>query len=347
MYGNVFYFANINKIGGIETMFWMLARKYGDRDITIVFKKADPKQLARLRELVRCVRFTGQRIECRRAFFNFTTDIIDFVDAEEYSLILHADYSSSIYKNLPLPVHPKISRYLAVSQTVANGFMARSGIMPEVVYNPFVVDSPKKILHLVSATRLSAEKGKARMLKLAEALDAAGVPWRWDVWTTDEYGFKHPNIFARPAKLDILDEIADADYLVQLSDTEGYSYSVVEALSVGTPVIVTDFAVVREMGIRNGVNGFVLPMDMKHIPIEEIYAGLPPFKYKPRADRWGELLGKEPETWTAEREQDVTVEAIIRFIDVKTHDVREPGERWGCSFARALDLEEKGLTRMV
>lgn len=347
MYGNVFYFANINKIGGVETMFWHLARKYGGRDITIVFKKADPKQLARLREFVRCVRFAGQRIECRRAFFNFSTDIIDFIDAEEYSLILHADYSASVYANLTPPVHPKISHYYAVSWAVADGFKARTGISPEVVYNPFVADKPRKILHLVSATRLTPEKGKARMEKLAEALDAANIPWRWDVWTDDRNGFHHPNISERPAKLGILSEIADADYLVQLSDTEGYSYTIVEALSVGTPVIVTDFPVCREMDIQNKVNAFVLPMDMSNIPVEAIYRGLPPFEYKPRRDRWDELLGDEPGTWTDERAQGVTVEANTRFIDVKTHDVREPGERWGCSFARALDLEEKGLTRMV
>jgi glycosyltransferase involved in cell wall biosynthesis len=40
-------------------------------------------------------------------------------------------------------------------------------------------------------------------------------------------------------RLDIRDYIADADYLVQLSDTEAWSYSVLESLSLGTPVITT------------------------------------------------------------------------------------------------------------
>ena len=34
MYVNVFYFKNINSIGGIETFFWQLGKKYGkDFDI--------------------------------------------------------------------------------------------------------------------------------------------------------------------------------------------------------------------------------------------------------------------------------------------------------------------------
>lgn len=348
MYANVFYFANINSIGGIETMFWMLARKYGDRDITVLYRTADPAQLRRMRELVRCVRFTGQRIRCRKAFFNYTIDIIDHVDADEYNLILHADYSASVYSYLKPPVHEKIDHYLAVSQVAADGFKALTGIEPAVIYNPFIVDKPRKVLRLISATRLTPEKGKARMELLAQALDAAGIPWRWDVYTNDRSGFRHPNITLRAPRLGILDDIADADYLVQLSDSEAYSYSIVEALAVGTPVIVTAIPVCEEMGIQDGVNAFVLPFDMSEIPVAQIYKGLKRFKYTPRPDCWPELLAPGASSWPEEKAQGVTVEATQKFIDLQAdRRTREKGERWTCSWERCLDLEAKGLARLV
>jgi glycosyltransferase involved in cell wall biosynthesis len=38
--------------------------------------------------------------------------------------------------------------------------------------------------------------------------------------------------------MEIYDDLRRADYVVQLSDTESFCYTMVEALSVGTPVIV-------------------------------------------------------------------------------------------------------------
>ena len=52
-------------------------------------------------------------------------------------------------------------------------------------------------------------------------------------------------------ELDIRDYIADADYLIQLSDTESYAYSIVEAACLGTPIIATKMPVLDEMNILN------------------------------------------------------------------------------------------------
>jgi hypothetical protein len=52
-----------------------------------------------------------------------------------------------------------------------------TGLPCSLCYNPINVDPPKRILSLVSATRLTKEKGKARIVKLAKALDDAGIPY--------------------------------------------------------------------------------------------------------------------------------------------------------------------------
>ena len=50
-YGNVILCHGIGKIGGIETFFYELARKYKDYDITIVYAYGDEKQLRRLKKI--------------------------------------------------------------------------------------------------------------------------------------------------------------------------------------------------------------------------------------------------------------------------------------------------------
>ena len=67
---NIYYFYYLSDIGGTETFLYELAKKYHDYDLTIVYRQADPKQLARLQQYVRCVKYTGQKFKCKRAFFN-------------------------------------------------------------------------------------------------------------------------------------------------------------------------------------------------------------------------------------------------------------------------------------
>jgi glycosyltransferase involved in cell wall biosynthesis len=97
-------------------------------------------------------------------------------------------------------------------------------------------------------------------------------------------------------RLDILDYIADADYLVQLSDNEGFCYSVVEALTQDVPVIVTPCPVFEEIGLVDGVNCYKVPFDMKDFDVKKLLNIPKNFNYRPPADRWNELLLDAPST---------------------------------------------------
>ena len=55
--------------------------------------------------------------------------------------------------------------------------------------------------------------------------------------------------------------INDADYFVLLSDSEAMPYSVLEALSLNTKVIVTPLEAFFELGVKDGENGIVIPFD--------------------------------------------------------------------------------------
>lgn len=341
IFKNVFYFADINAIGGVETMFWNLARKYGKtHDILIIYRTGDPAQIERLQKYVHVKKYYGQHITCERAFFNFDTSPIETIDAKEYSVILHSDYHA---RKIYPPEHKKITRYIGVSQHVADTAKDISGHDVELCYNPIVVDKPRKVLRLVSATRLTAEKGKNRMKILADMLTRSNIPFVWTVFTNDMVPIDNPNVVYMPPCLTVTDYIADSDYLVQLSDTEGYSYTVLEALSLGVPIITTPCPVYKEMGL-NDQNSIILPFDMSEIPIDKIYKGIKKhFKYTPHEDRWDELLAPGKSNYDEVMSVPVTIRITRIYHDLELKRVVEPGEKITVTRERAELLIERGF----
>lgn len=343
---NLYYFSVISQIGGIETFFYQLAKKYKDIDLVICYKIADNQQLERLKKYVRCIKYEGGvKFKCKRAFFNFNTDIIEEVEADDYYLVIHGDYEAMIKQGqlYAPPGHRKITKYIGVSERACKGFTAVTGKPCELCYNPFVYEKPKKVLNLISATRLTREKGKGRMIQLANALDKAEIPYIWTIFTNDTYAIDNPNIIYMKPKLDIRNYIANADYLVQLSDNEGYCYSAIEALSTGVPVIVTPCPVFDELGIKNGKNSYILPFDMKDIPVDKIYNEIPKFIYNPPIDSWDKILIHEPNTWPRDRDVKYEVVATAEYRKSKILDnqlgyIPEPGEKWQVDYDRMLLL---------
>lgn len=340
---NVFYFRYINKIGGIEQFFYYLAKKYKAYDITIYYHDGDKEQIKRLSQYVRVKKYNGEHIKCEKCFFNYNLDIIEKVDAKEYIQIAHGDYKAmGINPN----TSPKVTKYLGVSKQVCKTYEEVTGQKTELVYNPIEPDEPKKLLKLVSATRLTAEKGKERIKKMADILDTAGVPYLWLIFTDDTNAIKNKNIAYMSPRLDVINYVAAADYLVQLSDNEGYCYSVAEALTVGTPVIVTDVPVFKEIGVKDKVNGFILDFDLTSIPIKEIYDGLPAFKYKPKRDTWGKHLAEGASTYEKELKTLVTVTCTRDYFDIQRNTRVKAGEEYEVTLVRAQELEEYNVAKL-
>ena len=346
-YSNLFYFHTLNSIGGIETFFYQLAKKYGkDFDITIFYRNADPAQVKRLSQYARVKKYRdGNILHAQRAFVCFNTDIINNIEADEYFQMLHGEYTKlGVYPEM----HPKITKWISVSEVVRDAYKKGKGEDSIVCYNPYTPVKPRKVLNLVSATRLTADKGLKRMKALAEALDEAGIPYRWDIYTDKKTeAINNPSICTRQPRLDVVDFIAAADYFVQLSDSEGYCYSVVEALSVGTPVIVTDFKVAHEIGVVNGKNGWILPMDMKNLPIADIYKGLKRFKYEPLPDIWDQLLVKSDSSIFEDEPTVITVRCKRVYFDLDFKRMMSYGETWECDRKRADYLEDLNLVEVL
>lgn len=348
---NVIYFPNFNSCGGTETFCYEFCLKYGkEYDISIVYEYGDAAMMEHIAEVAtRIIRYrNGDKIVCDTFILGYGHAIIDHVEAKRIIQTFHADY---ICRHLNPCFDERIHERYGVAENTTKGIVEHypwaEGM--QTMYNPYTPKKPKKVLNLISATRLSAEKGYNRMVQFANALDEAKIPFHWDVYT-DAAATVQPfnkSVSILPVRLDILDFIAKADYLVQLSDTEGYSYSIVEALSVGTPVICTAFPVAEEQGIVNGKTGFILPFDMSDIPIKDIYRGVKPFKCEPRESHYERVLSPGKCDFDDSVSKDVDVKCVTTYQDLKLNRVVRAGEVVTVSRERGYYLEDLHLCEIV
>lgn len=350
---NMFYFSSLNAIGGVESWLNYIARIYGKYDIAVVYKNADERQLKRLRAKVRCYRWDGNTtFRAKRLFVNYNPDIINFVEADEIIYMVHSDYMAMMklflftqeYVN-GITHNPKITKYVSVSEVVRKSFYEASGVLSEVCYNPISLSKPQKLVRLISAQRMSIEKGEKRIVKLVKALDAYcakhDVIYQWDIYTNGSVSVNSPNLIIKQPILDIDRIYGSYDYLVALSDNEAFCYSVVEALMRGVSCVVTPCPVFEEIGLNEN-NSIQLDFDCKNIDnvVEKIFKSEFDFSYKPPKTTFDKYLVKKPTNYKVNF---VDVIATIDFHDLADNTVRKMGDRWQTDEERANYLISKGL----
>jgi glycosyltransferase involved in cell wall biosynthesis len=149
-------------------------------------------------------------------------------------------------------------------------------------------------------SRISGEKGFNRMLKLAEIIP---VDYEWHVWGSinSHYAQQIVRSFAKFPKVKFhglttepYKEIEKADYLVQLSCSEGFCYSVYEAMQCKTPSLITPFSSGKEQ-IIDGKNGYILPFEMDNIDFDKIINKIPivkDFIELGSEEKWLEIINK-------------------------------------------------------
>lgn len=333
-YENVFYFAHINKIGGVESWLYYLSREF--KNFVVYYQDGDRNQVDRLGNNVEIHKFKNQKIKCKRFFLSYRCDILDYVEAEEYICVIHADYKKM---GLKPNLDSRITKYVGVSKVACRSFEEVSGKKCELLYNFVSLDKPKKVLRLISATRLTKEKGRDRIIRLGNMLDMAGIPYIWFVFTNDWNVIKNDHIVYMEPRMDISNYIADCDWLVQLSDSESYCLSVAEALTLGVPCIVTDLEVFEELGLNDN-NSIRLNLDMSNVDIDKIYKGIKDFKWVAPKSEWGKYLSGESD-YNAKRI--VNVRASHTYDDVEKGERIIKGKEFSCSEKRKNYLLDRDL----
>lgn len=340
----VLYYAHIQQIGGVETFFYNFCKRMTEYyDIAILYDRCDPIQINRLRRLVPCYHVSDFKIECDTLIMNGIFDEIPkkVVAKRKIRLVHTCRYDKFGICSVPNDCDENIF--------VSNAAMKSFGAEGKVFYNMPGKIEKRKALVLVSATRLTNEKGFDRMLKLATKFRQNNIPFLWLVFTAINNRVFPEGFVKLPPTLDIKPYIASADYLVQLSDVEAFCYSIQEALQLKVPVLATPLDVLPELGIQNGKNGYILPFNMDELTdddVQKIYNKKPKcdkfVDYSSQTiDQWIHLLGDSVPTHAYKfDETSVMIRCNVRFNDVVLGRKFAPGETQLVDVERAKYLVE-------
>jgi len=358
---DAYYFHNLNTIGGVESHIYYLSKKYSDRDFCAVCHKGSDEQIARLRKNIRVIILDKEdRLECDTLFVAYNKGILSQCSARRVIFVIHSDYKALIktgmFTEKAIAHDDRIDEILAVSKTAKQGWNDKDNV--KVVYMPIILDPVEDPILLVSATRLSIEKGADRMRMLAEALDKAKVNYLWQIYTTKPEPINSKNVQFLAPRLDIADKMQIYDGLVQLSDCESYCISFQEALMRGVPIISTDLPILRQDMKVDDRYVIKLPFDMLNIDdqverirnIKKMKAAMP--KYSPPKDRWDEYI---TETKSDYKTREVKVRATDGYkhkgiTDRQLGYIPKPNEEWLVTMERyeeLLSFERRTKTRLV
>lgn len=332
----VMYCEFCNKVGGISTFMYEWSKLMnGNLDFIILFDNMDPTQVERIRQQGTIMRNDPEKtIICDTLVMNRLTDKAPRnVISKKTVQICHC------CRQQVLRI-PKDRDFLVnVSEFSKASWQGESdeGI---VIHNPCQLDE-KESLFLISATRIGAkDKGDNdyRFKKLARMLKEAKIPFVWLNFSDQPLREAPEGILNLPATTAVKDYISKADYLVQLSDVEAYSYATLEALCNNTAVICTDVPSFREQGIENGKTGYILPFDMK-FDVKKLL-NVPKFEFKYDNQKilkqWMSLLTKKK----PKRKQPIKTKAVStpppsnmvkikisrRYKDLVLNKTMQPGD---------------------
>lgn len=319
----ILYHSNPLKFGGIDTFDYNFCSKLKDKiNIIFLYKKGNTETIDRLKKLgIKVQQYSESQkyicdvCICASAWDGYPDTVI--AKTGKYIQMIHADYEKAVDVGFHYKKWFKTTEHVAVGKHVATVFKK---LYPNekvtTIYNILnYKKETKPILKLISATRLSREKGYDRMYLFAEQLKQHNIKFRWIVFTDlnlyDQKPFDMEEFVYMKPSHDFFDYIAEADYGIQLSDTEGYCYFINECLQYGTPVISTNFPSSKE-SIVDGINGYLIDMNLSNVDIDKIVNKIPKnFKYseKGKTDDWLKILDKKG------KKEKIKVIALIDYLD--------------------------------
>ena len=358
----VIYRREIPAVGGIGTfMRHFIDRLSDDYDITILCRTIYCTMFKEFTKKVRVVADTIRMPQgnlmhlsggsgSSQAIYCDTLRVPSFLDplpgnvaSQQVVRMCHACRTDSSWK-----IPEDYDHLVYVSETAMRSYGVEDG---NVIHNMAKAPDDKAMI-LVSATRFPApEKGDIarRMRTLANMLNDKGVDYIW-LNFADGKMEDPPKNFYNMGPTDRMPEIIKAaDYLVQLSDSECWSYSCLEALMAGTPLICTPFPSIYEMGIKDKVNAHVIPFDM--VFNVEILKDIPEFTYdydnNVIMDKWRQILPETKPRHDYEPVNYTMTEVTRPYYDIELKRDMRVGEQCIVPGDRARVLKEQNFIKII
>lgn len=338
------------EVGGLETFIYSFCKQMSKYyDITVLYDNIATNQLIRLSEIVPVIKNDPIKpVICDTLIINRISDPIP--RNIEYKQSIQMAHCIKQQPNWHIPQDRDYIVNVSKASKDSFGEEAKDGI---VIHNLTTGDKPSKALMLISALRVGAEDKQGndeRCIKFANLLDKAEIKYIWLYFGNKPMKNEPANMHYCGLNLDIKPYIAKADYLVQLSGSEAFSYSLLESLECNTPVIVTPLAQNADMGIVDGENGYIVPFDVDSFDIKKIKK-IPKFHYIHEnsiiIEQWRKLLGNTKPERKYKPKKEIEVEVIVEYRDLQRDEVMKIGTRCNMKYGRALELESKGFVRCL
>ena len=317
----IIYTSYLYRIGGIETWVYNFVELMKDKyDLTLVTKSIPAEMKRRLP--IKVIESANPVVECDTLIMVRIMD--DVPQGIKYKRLVRMCHSCKVR-----PEWFIINDYddlIHVSKASKKSFQTDG----KVIHN-MLTKSEDEALIFVSATRIPApDKGKnaERILKLANMLNEKNIPFLWFNFSDNALVNPPKNFYNVGTTDNVQAYIKKADYLAQLSDEEGFCYSVLEALVNNTAVVCTPFETTKELGVKNGVNGYIVPFDMD-FDVNKLRK-VPKFDYKwdnkPLIESWEKILNKKPKKKKIDKDL-IEVTIVRDYTDIELKRGVRAGEK--------------------
>lgn len=350
----VLYLSRPFTFGGRETFILNFCKNMAKHyDIIALFDEISIEYEARLMQYVQVVRNSRRiPINCDTIIVNSVYDQIPSNVTYKKSVQMVHGCKTSTARSIPTDKDVTV----CVSQAVKDSFGAEGAVViRNITASEKIEKKPHKgkVLKLITASRLDTDpkwedKGALRMIQLANMLEEKGIEYEWGYFAESPISNAPEGLVFHPATSSISKYIAEADYLVQLSSAEAFCYSVVEALEIGTAVIVTDLPVFKELKVEDGKNGYIVPLDMD-FDVKKLKK-VPTFKYTYNngviVSQWKRILGNTKPEHTYKPQPMKLVKVIKLYKDIRLNRILKTGEKLMMPEDRAKSCAEAGFVEI-
>ena len=281
----------LNAIGGIETAIETVVRTFKDIDFTVVINATQDGSQSLIERLQRHAKVVIDRernmVHEADVALIFTTIMMpvpwETIKAKRVYQVVHSDIKSlkqfDTWRDFKWQPDSHIDKVLTVSETARDGLKECFNVGSEIVPNIFNPGERPRVFLFMS--RASAEKGLDKTLELMQRFDQAGKDYVLIICSlVNIYGAVWPLIERNKRIIYISPNTYNsvlykaADYLIQLSTSESWCYSVREALYNKVACIVSDIPELTKV-IKDGKNGYILKNDLSNLDIDKIFNNVP------------------------------------------------------------------------
>lgn len=341
----VLYVNHVNIVGGIQTFVYHFAKIMGQfYDITYVVNDASKEHVEYMSKVVEVKVNPKEKIICDTLIM---LRILDTIPSNiEYKKSIQMCHACKTNPKWHIPQNHDF--IVNVSQASKDSF-GEEGKKGRVIHN-LISSSENHPLVLMSATRIPArDKGnnEMRMRMLADMLNKANIPFIWLNFSDGILTDPPKNFFNLGLHMNASEYFHIASYIVLLSDSEAWSYTLLEALTQNIPVLVCPFPSALEMGVEDGKNGYILPYDMD-FDVHKLL-NVPKFEYqydnKAIVDQWKKLLNAKPKP---KPERVKVICTVYSYNDLELGRKVYKGDIWETSYNRAMYLmNERHLVQLA